>query len=152
MVMQLLEANAVVEPFEIAEDAMAPIGVDEYAWNDFRGVRVDERGNIELGEYYGEFDDYATEAFMLMLAMRIKSGRVVVAFDYDGEPSHGYVVESKAVVKFIPDILHPVDYFGPCGEALMRRVVSQAIDTYRDRIAQLEGVLDAPVKKAVTVA
>ena len=126
-----------MKPLVIKEDAMAPIGLDEYAWNAFRGVEVDEAGNIEMESYHQAFDADAIEVFVLMLAGRIQSGRLEISFhDMDGQ-KFGFFIEKDAAVMFgkeWTDIWKPL---APKGKELMQKVIGEAIQYYRQRIERM---------------
>ena len=137
MTLKHMADEVVMEPLVIEEDAIAPIGLDEYAWNAFRGVQVDEAGNIEMGSYHTAFDADAVEMFVLMLAGRIQSGRLEITFNDDDGQVFGFFIEKDAAVMFgkeWTDIWKPL---APKGKALMRKVISEGIQYYRQQIERM---------------
>ncbi len=142
-VFEFISHEVEMEPFEIAEDAVAPIGLDEYAWNTFRGAKVDEKGNVSLPEFCAVYDEDAFEVFVLMLAGRIRKGRIKVQVIYDGEPASGAFIEKDAAVIFgahWTDIQQPL---APKGKALMRKVIAEGISHFRGEIERLHQLNEA---------
>jgi len=137
MTLKHVADGVVMRPLAIEEDAMAPVGLDEYAWNAFRGVRVDEKGNIEMEEYHQAFDEDAIEMFVLMLAGRIRAGRLEITFhDEDGQV-FGFFIEKDAAVMFGREWTDIQQSLACEGKALMRKVISEAIQHYRQRIERM---------------
>ena len=137
MTLKHMADEVVMKPLVIAEDAMAPIGLDEYAWNAFRGVQVDEAGNIEMLDYHQAFDPDAIEVFLLMLAGRIQSGRLEITFNDEDGQVFGFFIEKDAVVMFGKDWTDIWKPLAPKGKALMRKVISEGIQYYRQQIERM---------------
>lgn len=137
-VLQYEVEGAQVEPFEIGEDDMPPIGLDTYAWDCFRGTRVEEDGSISRDEYYGQFDSDAVEIFVMMLAHHMKKGRITLWIEYEDQVDFGFIVEPQAAVAFDSDWKNVSYHLAPKGRALKRRIIYEAIEHYRSEIERLQ--------------